>query len=38
MGNWNAKIGCNVEQPMVGGYGLEQGWATSPVGGPDLGK
>ena len=23
MGDWNAKIGCGVEQPMVGGYGLE---------------
>ena len=22
MGDWNAKIGCSVEQPMVGGYGL----------------
>ena len=22
MGDWNAKIGCGVEQPMVGGYGL----------------
>ena len=21
MGDWNAKIGCGVEQPMVGGYG-----------------
>ena len=23
MGYWNAKNGCSVEQPMVGGYGLE---------------
>ena len=23
MGDWNAKIGCSVEQPVVGGYGLE---------------
>ena len=23
MGNWKAKIGCYVEQPMLGGYGLE---------------
>ena len=22
MGDWNAKIGCGVEQPMVGGYSL----------------
>ena len=22
MGDWNAKIGCSVEQPRVGGYGL----------------
>ena len=23
IGDWNAKIGCCVEQPMAGGYGLE---------------
>ena len=22
MGDWNAKIGCSVEQPMAGRYGL----------------
>ena len=22
MSDWNAKIGCSVEQPMVGGFGL----------------
>ena len=22
MGDWNAKIGCSMEQPTIGGYGL----------------